>query len=389
MGDRDEDERHGKERKIFDAYDEQVEEGFPAEGVAHHLVSQKKGLRTEVHHPLLRREEEDEDRVEDDDAEDSDDVRKELSQRNLGRPQQVEGKAKGRQKKPKIERQQAEPDPKSEKGDLRYSVEGMKVGIGVLPAESETELPPLLDDLLADLYLFFPLGEGKLPLRQPDDLDARGTFFPFLLHEMFDEKRNIGDSQIFGQVIKTCFFEIRPGKKIRIAEHLAGGQIGKELSPAEHERAGRILQRQMHIVGDEEDRKPGLLIQLGKELHQSGVVKVILSAGRFIEQQDFRIGDQNRGDRNPLLLAIAERTDRPVVILTQSTEPQHIKDPLPDQGLLIASLPEGERHLVEHQIVADHVVGVLHHKPDQIGAGAGRVPGEVNPFKRYRSAVLA
>ena len=109
--------------------------------------------------------------------------------------------------------------------------------------------------------------------------------------------------------------------------------------------------RQPDIVGDEDHRDAGVLLQVLEQVHDLGLDADVQGAGRLVEDEQIGIEDEGRGDDDALLLAAAElvrvaiedaaRTARPVRAALRPS----CRRPFSPSGCRAGAVPQPGRRL--------------------------------------------
>ncbi|MNN14335.1 hypothetical protein D3C81_1273960 [compost metagenome] len=127
----------------------------------------------------------------------------------------------------------------------------------------------------------------------------------------------------------------------------------------------------MHVMRDKQEGHsfPGKPVN---EFHEFGIMPVILSCRRLIQDHQLRLQRQDSRDAESLLLPEAERGDRPVPIRIQAANLQRFFRTLLSFGFRYAARDQADANLVPHHMLRQHVMGMLHHIADLFTAAADR-----------------
>ena len=149
-------------------------------------------------------------------------------------------------------------------------------------------------------------------------------------------------------------------------QHLRGRFVRNDPARVEHHCPWRVLQHQVHIMGNQNHRD-ALTVQLPQEFHNLCVVFQILTGSRLIQQDHFRLQNQNGSDGHTLFLSVAESGNGPLAEGVQAADFQGFLHPGANLLFRYAPVAQSQRHLVKNLGLGDHLVGVLHDIADMVG----------------------
>ena len=216
----------------------------------------------------------------------------------------------------------------------------------------------------------------------------------------------------------SCGLVLVHGELDRAADHergelgVGGGGLGlaDDLAAPDHGDPVRDRADLAQLVGDEDDRLPGLL-ELAHDLHQLVGLLRRQDRGRLVEDEDLGVAGERLDDLDPLLDADGQVLDQRVGVDVEAEPLGDLADPLAggveveragEPGGLVAEhdvLGDGEDR-DEHEVLVDHadaggdrVAGageVLHHVVEDDLALVGRVEAVEDVHQRgLAGAVLA
>jgi hypothetical protein len=96
----------------------------------------------------------------------------------------------------------------------------------------------------------------------------------------------------------------------------------------------------------------------------------VLPRGGFVQNDQFRLLHQHAGNGYTLFLAKAQCGNGPVAEGVQPANLQSIFHPLADLFLGHIAALQGQRNFLKDHGFGDHLVGVLHHIANVLGAAA-------------------
>ena len=79
-----------------------------------------------------------------------------------------------------------------------------------------------------------------------------------------------------------------------------------DLAAVEHDRPLGEEPHDAEVVGDEHERQPALVAQVGQQVEHLGLGGEVQGRHRLVEDDDLRVADQRAGDRDALALAAGE-----------------------------------------------------------------------------------
>ena len=107
------------------------------------------------------------------------------------------------------------------------------------------------------------------------------------------------------QILESCLLQICFLRQFLICQDFTRAFVCQQTSVCNDKNPVRILQPQMHVMCDHDDRNATDPVKLFQKLHNLCVVSVILARRWLIQDNDIRIHHQNGGDGNTFLLSVA------------------------------------------------------------------------------------
>src|SRR5262245_40878358 len=97
---------------------------------------------------------------------------------------------------------------------------------------------------------------------------------------------------------------------VRVGPHLGRRALGDLAAEVEHVHAVRDRHHEVHVVLDEEDREVVLLADPSDQAGELPDLLVVQAAGRLVEEQQPRLGDERPRELDPLLRPERQARDR-------------------------------------------------------------------------------
>jgi hypothetical protein len=102
--------------------------------------------------------------------------------------------------------------------------------------------------------------------------------------------------------------------------------VGDEPSEVQHVDLVAHVRHEVHVVIDEEDRRP-LVADVTQAAAQPLALAGVEPACRFVQEEHRRVADERPGDRHELALALGELTDRTLGMCGQAQEGKNLVGP--------------------------------------------------------------
>ena len=150
------------------------------------------------------------------------------------------------------------------------------------------------------------------------------------------------------RLLRPFFYHIRVG-------------IRADLSVPETNDAGRILFRQLRVMGDH-DHQP-VLRHLTQQVHDLHARVTVKGSGRFVRKQDIRVVHKCPGDRHPLHLSAGHLVRFLVKLLSQPHFLQRPDRTFPALRLIDPRDCQGKLYICQYSLMGDQVIA-LEYEPD-------------------------
>ena len=139
--------------------------------------------------------------------------------------------------------------------------------------------------------------------------------------------------------------------------------IRADLPVPELHDTGRILLRQLRVVGNHNDK--AVLRHLPEQIHDLYAGIAVQRPGRLIRQQDIRVVHQRPGDRHSLHLSAGHLVRLLVELVSKTNFLQRLHRPLPAFCLSDAGDRQCQLDIGQYSLVRDQVVA-LEHESDRV-----------------------
>ena len=164
--------------------------------------------------------------------------------------------------------------------------------------------------------------------------------------------------------VPVLVHEVHREQQVEVAEDPGGRALGDDAVVLGEDDAavGQHLEP-VEVVGREHDRLPGRA-ELDDELDEPLLGAGVEGRGRLVEEQHFGVHDEDRRDRDPLLLPARQLVRRAVGELDDVEHRERVVDARVDLVAGQAHVQRAERDLLPHRRREHLRVGVLEHETD-------------------------
>ena len=144
----------------------------------------------------------------------------------------------------------------------------------------------------------------------------------------------------------------------------------------------RVFEHKVHVMGYHYYGNAEFFVQLFQKVHYFGIMRIVLTGSRFVQNNDLRVHDKNRGYRYALFLAEADCRYRPVPVRVHSAYFERVTYFLLYLVSRHFACHKSERNFIKNYGLGNHLVLVLHYKADFFAALFYRKRGNVFAFKQ-------